>query len=223
MNTPEEKIESIGRRFLPTEILIRPGYPVDNDGTPHAQPLFYMDRSLVINRLNEAVGHHGWSDAYTEVGKGIVCKLSINLGDQQEERWYSKEDGAGESDIEGEKGAYSGALKRAANKWGMGMYLYTEFKSKEYLPAYHVGNSVRFTNESIDYCREVLWNDWHLAHAPGAKALSHMILSTNSESECDDAIKSNRDAFAQLKNHEAAYGAIKNMVKKHKESMKGNQ
>jgi hypothetical protein len=221
MSVPEDRISAIGKRFLPTEILIRPGYPVDKDGNPYAQPLFYMDRSIVINRLNESVGHHGWSDSYSEVGKGVVCKLSINLGNEQEERWYSKEDGAGESDIEGEKGAYSGALKRAANKWGMGMYLYTEFKEKELLPAYYVGNSARFTNESIGHCRKILWDDWHLSNVPGAKALAHMVLATTSGQERDDLLKSNKEVIGIIKKNNNAYEAMKQVIRNHIAKMEG--
>lgn len=38
--------------------------------------------------------------------------------------WVTKADGAGDSDVEAEKGAISDALKRAAVKWGIGRYLY---------------------------------------------------------------------------------------------------
>jgi hypothetical protein len=38
--------------------------------------------------------------------------------------WVRKSDGAGETQVEGEKGAISDALKRAAVKWGIGRYLY---------------------------------------------------------------------------------------------------
>jgi len=38
--------------------------------------------------------------------------------------WIWKADGAGDTDVEAEKGAISDAFKRAAVKWGVGRYLY---------------------------------------------------------------------------------------------------
>jgi hypothetical protein len=38
--------------------------------------------------------------------------------------WIWKSDGAGATDVEGEKGMLSDALKRAAVRWGVGRYLY---------------------------------------------------------------------------------------------------
>src|SRR3546814_7172992 len=54
-------------------------------------------------------------------GKGrLICTISILCGDQ----WISKSDGAGDTAVEGEKGAISDAFKRCAVKWGVGRYLY---------------------------------------------------------------------------------------------------
>ncbi|MFD1104199.1 Rad52/Rad22 family DNA repair protein, partial [Sphingobium olei] len=48
------------------------------------------------------------------------CTIAIKCGDE----WISKSDGAGDTDVEGQKGAVSDAFKRAAVKWGVGRYLY---------------------------------------------------------------------------------------------------
>ena len=50
----------------------------------------------------------------------MICSLSCKVGDN----WITKADGAGDTDIEGEKGGISDALKRAAVVWGIGRYLY---------------------------------------------------------------------------------------------------
>src|SRR3546814_8410857 len=62
-----------------------------------------------------------WQDRYAETGKGRrICTISILCGVQ----WISKSDGAGDTAVEGEKGAISDAFKRFAVKWGVGRYLY---------------------------------------------------------------------------------------------------
>jgi hypothetical protein len=83
--------------------------------------LAYLDARDVQDRLDTVCGPENWQDAYEETGKGrLLCKLSIRV----EGEWITKSDGSGDSDIEGEKGAISGALKRAAVRWGIGRYLY---------------------------------------------------------------------------------------------------
>lgn len=86
-----------------------------------AMALAYLDARDVMDRLDDVCGPENWQDDYFETAKGrLICRLSIRVGDE----WVAKSDGAGETDIEGEKGAISGALKRAAVKWGIGRYLY---------------------------------------------------------------------------------------------------
>ena len=86
-----------------------------------ALALAYLDARDVMDRLDEAVGPENWRDSYEETAKGrLLCTLSIRVGNE----WISKSDGAGNTDVEGEKGAISDALKRAAVKWGIGRYLY---------------------------------------------------------------------------------------------------
>lgn len=87
-----------------------------------ALALAYIDARDVMDRLDEVCSPAGWKDSYTETVKGrVICELSILVPDLG---WISKSDGAGDTDVEGEKGAISDALKRAAVKWGIGRYLY---------------------------------------------------------------------------------------------------
>jgi hypothetical protein len=51
---------------------------------------------------------------------GVLCSLSIRVGDE----WVTKQDGAENTQIESTKGGLSGAMKRAAVQWGCGRYLY---------------------------------------------------------------------------------------------------
>lgn len=86
-----------------------------------ALALAYIDARDVMDRLDSAAGPANWATTYEETPKGrIFCRLSIRI----ESEWVMKTDGAGDTDVEGEKGAISDALKRAAVSWGIGRYLY---------------------------------------------------------------------------------------------------
>lgn len=92
-----------------------------NDGTK-ALALAYIDARDVMDRLDAVCGPDGWSDSFVETAKGrVICSISIRTPD---EGWVSKSDGAGDTDVEGDKGGMSDAFKRAAVKWGIGRYLY---------------------------------------------------------------------------------------------------
>lgn len=83
--------------------------------------LAYIDARNVMERLDEVCGPGNWQDSYSETPKGrVICRLAIRIGDE----WVTKSDGAGNTDVEGDKGALSDSLKRAAVKWGIGRYLY---------------------------------------------------------------------------------------------------
>lgn len=97
------------------------GTPIERNGKWSAMALAYIDARDVMDRLDEVCGPENWQTEYHETAKGrLICRLSIRAGDE----WVTKSDGAGDTDVEGEKGAISDALKRAAVSWGIGRYLY---------------------------------------------------------------------------------------------------
>lgn len=85
-----------------------------------AIPLAYIDARDVMQRLDEVCGVGGWQALYPHANGKTSCKIGIKIGDE----WVWKENGAGDSDIEATKGAFSDAFKRAAVLWGVGRYLY---------------------------------------------------------------------------------------------------
>lgn len=85
-------------------------------------PLCYIDARCVMDRLDTVCGPDGWQNNYSAgVNGSIVCNLGICMPGGA---WLWKADGAGATDMEGEKGMLSDALKRAAVRWGVGRYLY---------------------------------------------------------------------------------------------------
>lgn len=105
--------------FPPSAISWRVG--ATNADKTKGLALAYIDARDVMNRLDEVCGPASWQDEYIETPKGrVLCRIGIRCDDV----WVWKGDGAGDSDVEAEKGAISDALKRAAVKWGVGRYLY---------------------------------------------------------------------------------------------------
>ncbi len=117
---PEPGIDfkALAAPFDPSAIHWRLGY-VKPDGT-EGIALAYLDARDVMDRLDEVCGPDGWQCSYKGVEGRVVCTLSIRVGTE----WISKEDGAGDTAIEGEKGGISDALKRTGVCWGIGRYLY---------------------------------------------------------------------------------------------------
>ena len=116
---PKELHEALMRPFPLNLLRWRIG-PKKKDGTA-CIPLAYIDSRDVMRRLDEVVGPTNWQSKMVPVGNGrLACELSIRYDDE----WITKTDGAGETDVEGAKGVFSDALKRAAVLHGVGRYLY---------------------------------------------------------------------------------------------------
>ena len=81
--------------------------------------LAYLDARNVMQRLDEVCGPGNWQCRYPFPG---CCEVGIYV--EEHDEWIWKSNGAGETDIEGAKGQYSDAFKRAAVLWGIGQYLY---------------------------------------------------------------------------------------------------
>lgn len=111
-------LEGLTAEF-PREAISWRAQSLTKDGSK-AMALAYIDARDVMDRLDTVCGPINWQDRYEFHGARTVCYLSIRVGDE----WITKADGAGDSDVEAEKGAISDALKRAAVKWGIGRYLY---------------------------------------------------------------------------------------------------
>lgn len=110
--------QALAAPFPPDRVHWRVGSTTQDKSRGMALP--YIDARDVMDRLDEVMGPANWQDAYTIVGNRTICTLSL----RPDTEWISKSDAAGDTDVEGEKGSVSDALKRAAVKWGIGRYLY---------------------------------------------------------------------------------------------------
>jgi hypothetical protein len=81
--------------------------------------LAYIDARDVMQRLDDVFGMN-WQVRYSHAENKTICELSVLI----DNNWITRANGAGDSDIEAEKGAISDAFKRAAVMFGVGRYLY---------------------------------------------------------------------------------------------------
>lgn len=128
--------EALAAPFPPDRVSWRVG-SVKKDGGA-AMALAYIDARDVMERLDAVCGPAGWQCRYTHADRKTICDVGIRIftngAPELDEHggwkssmpfeWVWKADGAGDSDIEAEKGALSDAFKRAAVRWGIGRYLY---------------------------------------------------------------------------------------------------
>lgn len=124
--TAQELFDALAAPFPPELVEWRIGATNQKwrkEGEPlKGTPLCYIDARCVMDRLDAVCGPDGWQCNYTAgVAGSIVCNLGIRMPGGE---WLWKADGAGATDMEGEKGMLSDALKRAAVRWGLGRYLY---------------------------------------------------------------------------------------------------
>ena len=83
--------------------------------------LAYIDARDVMKRLDDVCGDF-YQVEYPFPG---CCRIGIKIKDElANPEWIWRSNGAGATDVEGEKGIYSDAFKRAAVLWGIGRYLY---------------------------------------------------------------------------------------------------
>lgn len=112
-------LAKLSEPFAPNKVSWRVG-PVNNKDNPTSGiALAYIDARDVQDRLDAVCGFN-WQSRYPHAGQKTVCEIGIKIGDE----WLWRADGAGDTDMEAEKGSLSDAFKRAAVKWGIGRYLY---------------------------------------------------------------------------------------------------
>lgn len=109
--------------FAPTDLEWRIGRSGKRGEKVWATCFAYVTNRAIMDRLDDVVGPGGWRNEFREWAMGspgVLCGLSILVGDQ----WVTKWDGADQPDTEPVKGGFSNAMKRSAVLWGIGRYLY---------------------------------------------------------------------------------------------------
>jgi hypothetical protein len=115
--TREEMYRALKRPFPERKISWRVG--ATNKEKTKGIALAYIDARDVMNRFDDVCGTD-WQCKYSHAGSKTICDIGIRVCDE----WIWRSGGAGDTDIEAEKGAISDAFKRAAVLFGVGRYLY---------------------------------------------------------------------------------------------------
>lgn len=108
---------ALKRPFPPNQISWRVGSTTKDKAKGVA--LAYIDARDVMRRLDEVFGLN-WQTRYSHAEGKTICEIGVRIDGE----WIYRAGGAGDTDIEAEKGAISDAFKRAAVMWGIGRYLY---------------------------------------------------------------------------------------------------
>lgn len=138
--------------------------------------LAYIDARDVMDRLDDVVGPAGWQCQYPHANGKTVCSIGILASDQ----WIWKADGAGDTDVEAEKGALSDAFKRAAVRWGIGRYLYDV--ASPWVELEPAGRSFKIKDSELPKLRKLLGGT--AQHKVPAEQLD-----TDYRAEADDLIE----------------------------------
>lgn len=109
--------EQLLRPFKASKISWRVG--ATNTDKSKGIALAYIDARDVMERLDEVFGMN-WQCRYSHAENKTICEISVLIDGV----WITRSNGAGDSDIEAEKGAISDAFKRAGVMFGIGRYLY---------------------------------------------------------------------------------------------------
>ena len=135
-------LKKLREPFRKEELEFRVG--ATNNDKSMGLALAYVQARAIQNRLDELFGVDGWTVSYKEISAGFICSLSIKIND----RWVTKEDGAGMTEYESVKGGISNAFKRVASSgFGIGRYLYNA--KKNWYPIKQQGRGYVFTEIPI--------------------------------------------------------------------------
>lgn len=197
--TAQEIYDTLCEPFPAEEVEWRVGST--NGDKTKGLALAYIDARAVMDRLDTVCGPDNWQCNYTQgVGGSIICNLGIRMPSGE---WIWKADGAGATDVEGEKGALSDALKRSAVRWGVGRYLY-ELKSP-WVALEAAGRSVRIPEgerkrlEDLheDFAKKAGWGirAGIQAYKVLNQAIKHWVTTASDAAEFEDK---NKSMIAQL-------------------------
>lgn len=117
MNKKEIK-HALERPFKPSAISWRVG--ATTGAKDKGIALAYIDARDVMKRLDDVFGMD-WQCRYSHAENKTICEIGVLIDNQ----WIWRAGGAGDTDVEAEKGAISDAFKRAAVLFGIGRYLYS--------------------------------------------------------------------------------------------------
>ena len=118
-DTHRNVMAELAAPFPPSQVEWRVGSTTGGEDKKRGMALAYLNARTVADRFNEVFGML-WQCRYSHAGPRCICEIGLYAAGE----WYWRADGAGDTDVEAEKGGLSDAFKRAAVRWNVGRYLY---------------------------------------------------------------------------------------------------
>lgn len=140
-------LKKLSEPFPPSAVSWRVG--ATTQAKDKGMALAYIDSRDVQDRLNAVCGHE-WQCRFPHAAQKTVCEIGLKIDGE----WYWRANGAGDTDVEQEKGALSDAFKRAAVMWGIGRYLYDI--DSPWVPIEQKGKSSVITADGLKTLRAIL-------------------------------------------------------------------
>lgn len=113
-------LKALAAPFPAEEISWRLSHTTERNGQLIGMALAYYDARVLYDRLDEVCGPANWQIRYPHANGKTCAEIGIRIDGE----WVWKANGAGDTQVEAEKGAFSDAAKRAGVPWGIGRYLY---------------------------------------------------------------------------------------------------
>lgn len=157
-----DTLQRLGLPFRPEAVEWRLG-TMKSDKTK-GMALAYIDARTVQDRFDEVCGPLWACEHVVSGGTRVTCRIGVKIGDE----WVWRSDGAGETDVEGEKGSYSDSFKRAAVKWRVGRYLYD--LASPWVEVTPMGKSFRIADHERAKLNALLAKDAKQTQRPAAVA-----------------------------------------------------
>jgi len=153
-----EQLAALAAPFPPANVSFRIGARTKDKSK--GKLLAYIDARDVMERLDDVMGANNWQCSYSPMHNNTTC-CNIGILFEGSTSWIWRANGAGATDVEGDKGAYSDAFKRAGVLFGIGRYLYDV--DLPWVPLEKGGFKVADFNKTMDDMR---------ARLPGANHIN---------------------------------------------------
>lgn len=122
----DQTLRLLAEPFPVADVEFRVSRAWDGDNGVECRVLAYITARAISQRLDDVVGPGNWQNTAAQVIEmrhgiiGVQLGISILVNGV----WVTKWDIAEQTEFEPVKGAYSGAMKRAGQQWGIGRYLW---------------------------------------------------------------------------------------------------
>lgn len=192
---------------------VQQAFPGDQNKTPKAIVVPYLENRAIQNRLDEVFGVFGWENQFKELHQGIICGISVTINGRTITKW----DGADPTNFEATKGGISNSMKRAAVQWNIGRYLYDLKEEWVEITPQKQGTDAIYVNDKKNnvkgYFKPPTLPKWALPEGYEEQIKQQIKNSSNTTNQNQQQSKGNKgfdrnEVLRTIKDHEANLGLL---------------